>query len=141
MPNKKLRSVTGVSVLLTFVALGNAPALHAQAVSIASVTGRVLDEQGAVVSGAQIRMIGVETGTVSSGHQLGWHLHHPQSADRAYTLESTVSEFQTYVQSGILLRVGDHVQINVNMKVGAVAERVDAQANAGLVRRLAAAGR
>src|SRR5258706_486913 len=63
MSKKTLRMA---SVLLTFVALENTPAVYAQAVSIASVTGRVVDEQGAVVTAAQIRMIGVETGAVSN---------------------------------------------------------------------------
>ena len=47
--------------------------------------------------------------------------------------ESTVAGFQTYVQNGIVLRVNDHVQIDVTMKVGAVSERVEVTANAGLV--------
>jgi Carboxypeptidase regulatory-like domain len=51
----------------------------------------------------------------------------------AYTFEATVSGFQTYVQCGIQLRVNDQVQININMKVGAVAERVEVQANAEMV--------
>src|SRR5712691_154810 len=131
MSKKTLRTA---SVLLTFVALGNTPAVYAQAVSIASVTGRVVDEQGAVMTGAQIRMIGVETGSVSNAITNSDGIYTiPSLPIGAYKLESTVPGFQTYVQSGILLRVGDHVQIDVHMKVGAVAERVEVQANAGLV--------
>ena len=37
------------------------------------------------------------------------------------------------MQTGILLRVNDNVQINVTMKVGAVAERVEVHANASMV--------
>src|SRR6266567_847176 len=134
MSKKTLRTVTSASVLLTFIVLGNTPAVYAQAVSIASVTGRVVDEQGAVVTGAQIRMIGVETGGVSNAVTNSDGIYTiPSLPIGAYKLESTVPGFQTYVQSGILLRVGDHVQIDVNMKVGAVAERVEVQANAGLV--------
>src|SRR5438445_498636 len=60
----KPRKLTAVStLLLTFIALGNAPALHAQAVSIATITGRVTDQSGAVVTGAQIGITAVETGT------------------------------------------------------------------------------
>jgi hypothetical protein len=134
MSKKTLRTVTSASVLLCLIALGNTPALYAQAVSIASVTGRVVDEQGAVVTGAQIRMVGVETGAVSNAVTNSDGIYTiPSLPIGAYKLESTVPGFQTYVQSGILLRVGDHVQIDVNMKVGAVAERVEVQANAGLV--------
>src|SRR5258707_1360726 len=108
------------SGFLTFALLGTAPALYAQAVSLSSVTGRVVDEQGAVITGAQIRMIGVETGAVSNAVTNSDGIYTiPSLPIGAYTLESTVAGFQTSVQTGILLRVGDHVQINVTMKVGA----------------------
>ena len=65
MSNKHLRTIVAVgSLLLTFVVLANPPALDAQAVSIASVTGRVTDEQGALVAGAQIKMTAVDTGAI-----------------------------------------------------------------------------
>ena len=105
--------------MLTFVVLGNAPALHAQAVSIATVTGRVMDEQGALVSGAQIVITGVDTGTVYNAVTNSDGIYtFPSLPIGAYTLQSTVPGFHTYVQTGILLRVNDHVQINVTMKVG-----------------------
>src|SRR5664280_2839987 len=134
-PNKTLRVASAVSsLLLTFLVLGNVPALHAQAVSNAAVTGRVLDEQGALVAGAQVKMTGVDTGAVYNAVTNSDGIYTiPSLPIGAYTLESTVSGFQTYVQSGILLRVGDHVQLNVSLKVGAVAERVEVHANAGLV--------
>jgi hypothetical protein len=135
MSNKKSRSLIAVSsLLLTFVMLGNPPALDAQAVSIASVTGLVMDEQGALVAGAQIKMTAVDTGAVYNAVTNSDGIYTiPSLPIGAYTLESTVAGFQTYVQSGILLRVNDHVQINVTVKVGAVAERVEVTANAGLV--------
>ena len=39
-------------------------ALHAQAVSVASVSSGVVDEQGAAISGSQVRMTAVDTGVV-----------------------------------------------------------------------------
>ncbi|HYZ75482.1 MAG TPA: carboxypeptidase-like regulatory domain-containing protein, partial [Chthoniobacterales bacterium] len=50
--------------LLACLLLGAACALRSQAVSTATVTGRVVDEADAVVSGAAIKIIGVENGTV-----------------------------------------------------------------------------
>jgi hypothetical protein len=134
MSAKRLRSVIAVSVLLTFVVLATTPALQAQAVSIATVTGRVMDELGAVMSGAQIRLTGVDTGTVYNALTNSDGIYTvPSLPIGAYTLQATVPGFRTYVQTGILLRVDDHVQINVTMKVGEVAERVEVHANAGLV--------
>ena len=67
MSNTNSRNIVlAGTVLLAFVALVATPSLFAQAVSIASVTGHVTDVQGALVAGAQIRMIGVETGAVYS---------------------------------------------------------------------------
>jgi len=98
------------------------------------VTGRVVDEQGALISGAQIKMTAVDTGVVYNAvSNLDGIYTFPSLPIGAYTLEATVSGFQTYVQSGIQLRGNDQVQININMKVGAVAERVEVQANAEMV--------
>jgi len=122
------------TVLLAFVALVSTPSLFAQAVSIASVTGHVTDEQGALVAGAQIRMIGVETGAVYNAVSNADGIYtFPSLPIGAYRLESTVAGFQTYVQSGIVLRVNDHAQIDLGMKVGTVSEKVEVTANASMV--------
>jgi hypothetical protein len=135
MANKKVRSVIAVSsLLLTFVMLGTARALHAQAVSIATVTGRVTDQQGALLVGAEIKVTGVDTGTVHKAATNADGIYTITSLRiGAYTLQAAAPGFQTYVQTGILLRVGDNVQINITMNVGAVAERVEVTLNAGLV--------
>jgi hypothetical protein len=130
----KMKSISiAFTLSLTFV-LGMAPALYAQAVSIATVTGRVTDEQGALVTGAQIKLTGVDTGTISTAvtNQDGIYTI-PNLSIGAYTLQASFPGFQTYMQTGILLRVNDHVQINVIMKIGALAETVEVKANAGLV--------
>ena len=130
MSNSKVAS----SLLLAFVILGTTPALHAQAVSIATVTGRVTDQQGAVVTGAQIAVTGLDTGTIHKAvtNEDGIYTI-PSLPIGAYTVEASAPGFQTYVQTGILLRVNDNVQINVTLKVGQVGERVEVQANASMV--------
>ncbi len=131
---KLFGAVSAGGLLLIFTVLGIVPPLAGQAVSIASVTGRVVDEQGALVSGAQIKMTGVETGAVYNAVTNSDGIYTiPSLPIGAYTLESTVSGFQTYVQSGIFLRVNDSVQINVTMKVGAVSERVEVHGTAAMV--------
>src|SRR5579872_2447037 len=130
MSNRHFRNF----LLPAFVALALTPSLHAQAVSIATVTGRVTDQQGAVLTGAQITFTGVDTGAVHKAvtNEDGIYTI-PNLPIGAYTFETAASGFQTYVQTGILLRVNDNVQINVTMKVGQVGERVEVQANAGMV--------
>jgi hypothetical protein len=122
------------NLIVVLLVLLPAAALHAQAVSIASVTGRVADEQGAVVSGAPVRMTGVDTGVVYNTVANADGIYtFPSLPIGVYRLESTVAGFQTYVQNGIQLRVNDQVQINISMRVGAVAERVEVNANAALI--------
>ena len=119
---------------MIFGMLPMAPNLKAQAVSAATVTGRVTDQEGAVLSGAQVRITGVETGTVrevvSNDDGLYTITNLPIGA---YTMQVTSPGFRTYEQTGIELRVNDNVQINVTMNVGQVIERVEVQANAGMV--------
>jgi len=125
-------SAIGAALMVVLV-LGGMP-LHAQAVSIASLTGHVADEQGAVVAAAQIKMSAVDTGAVYTAATNSDGIYtFPSLPIGAYRLESTVSGFQTYVQNGILLRVNDHVQIDIAMKVGSVSERVEVTANASLL--------
>src|SRR5260370_7859338 len=130
MPNRHFRNF----LLPAFMALTMSPALYAQAVSIATVTGRVTDQQGAVLAGAQITITGVDTGAVHKAVTNDDGIYTiPSLPIGAYKFETAAPGFQTYVQTGILLRVNDNVQINVTMKVGQVGERVEVQANAGMV--------
>jgi hypothetical protein len=108
--------------------------LNAQAVANASVTGRVVDEQGAVVVDAHIRITGADTGTVYNAVTNGEGIYSvPTLSIGTYTLEAASPGFHTYVQNGIQLRVDDHVQINIAMKVGEVTEKVQVTAEANLL--------
>jgi len=133
MPQAKLRFVTVVTSLLLFT-IAVPAGLDAQAVSNASITGRIMDEQGAVVPGARIQLTALNTGTVYAAVSNADGIYTvPNLPIGGYMLEAANPGFQTYVQRGIGLRVGDNVQINVTMRVGAVSEKVEVSANAGLV--------
>ena len=124
-----------LAVLLCFFTVFVAsPLLFGQAVSIASVSGRVADDQAATIVGAQIRITGTDTGVVYTAASNADGLYAITNIPiGAYTLEATFSGFQTYVQNGIQLRVGDALQINIGMKVGSISERVEVQANAAVI--------
>ncbi|HEY4048209.1 MAG TPA: carboxypeptidase regulatory-like domain-containing protein [Acidobacteriaceae bacterium] len=125
-------SPAGLLVLLLL--LINSPTLHAQAVSIASVTGRVTDPSGAIVPNAQVQITAVDTGIVHKAvSDSGGNYSFPSLPIGPYTLEVTAPGFQSYLQSGIILQVNDAVQINVTMKVGQVSQRVEVSANATMV--------
>src|SRR5215831_17592027 len=119
--SKKVQSRLLSSLLLCFLELAPVRGLNAQAVSIATLTGRVTDEQGALVPGAQIRMTAVDTGVVFNAVANTDGIYTiPSLPIGAYTLQASSPGFQTYVQTGILLRVNDHVEINIPMRVGQV---------------------
>ncbi len=122
------------SMLPAILAMTLAPAIHSQAVSIASVTGHVADPSGAVVVGAQIKIIAVDTDSVHvTVTDSGGSYSFPSLPIGAYTLEVTASGFQTYIQKGLKLQVNDAPQINMTLRVGAVSDKVEVQADATMV--------
>jgi hypothetical protein len=86
------------------------------------------------VTGAQVKMTNVNTGAS--------HLD-VTGADGSYTfpsleigpyiLDVTSSGFETYERKGLNLQVNDALEINVSLKVGAVADKVEVQADASMV--------
>ena len=50
-----------------------------------------------------------------------------------YTLEVAAQGFNKYQQSGIVLKVGQNVQVNVSLKVGSASQVVQASADAAMV--------
>ncbi|MDQ6698934.1 MAG: carboxypeptidase regulatory-like domain-containing protein [Acidobacteriota bacterium] len=132
--SKRFRYFIAIFSLPALLALGSAPSLHAQAVSIATVTGRVTDQQGAIIGGALVKLSGVETGAVHNAVSNSDGIYTlPSLPIGAYTLQAAVPGFQTYAQTGILLRVGDNVQIDIDLKVGQATETVEVKANAAML--------
>jgi Carboxypeptidase regulatory-like domain len=123
-----------VSSLAVLCVFGPALALYAQSVAVATVTGRVVDPVGAVLSKTQVKLTAVDTGLVHNvlTNQEGLYTITNVPVG-SYKLEVTAQGFQTYIQSGIVLRVNDDVQLNVTMTVGQVSDKVEVQANVSMV--------
>ena len=106
----------------------------AQAVAVAEISGQVTDSSGAIVPGAQVRVTQTETQYTRSANvdALGNYtlVNLPVGP---YTLEAKAEGFKTFVQSGIILQVGNKVPINVLLQVGAVSENVVVSADATMV--------
>lgn len=129
---KRFTLTTGV-ILVVLILLSPSAAL-AQAVANAEIRGVVTDASGAVVPNAQIKATQVETGrarTTVSGNDGSYTL--PNLSVGSYKLEVGAPAFSTYVQSGIILQVGNNVQINVALQVGAVGQEISVSANAAMV--------
>lgn len=66
MSNLAKRTTAMTSVLLAILILASGITILAQAASIATITGRVTDPSGAVVSGAQVKITASATNTVTT---------------------------------------------------------------------------
>ena len=124
-----MKVLASVCLLVTFsvAALG-------QAVSTAQIRGTVQDSTGAAVAGAQIKVTQTDTGasrTTASGIDGGYVL--PELVIGPYRLEVSKEGFSQYVQSGIVLQVASNPTIDVELRVGAVTEQIQVQANASMV--------
>ena len=103
--------------------------LMAQATS--QIQGTVEDAQGASVAGAEVKAIQTDTGvvrTVTSGAGGEYVLSNLPVGP--YRLEASKTGFSTFVQTGIVLQVATNPTVPIQLKVGAVSEQVQVEANA-----------
>ena len=108
--------------------------IWAQATITSNITGTVQDASGLAVPGAEVKVNQTETGlarTVTSGADGGYLMTNLPVGP--YQLQVSKEGFSTYVQSGIVLQVNSNPTINVGLKVGAVTEQVQVQANAAVL--------
>jgi hypothetical protein len=122
-----------VSIFALAFVLGCAGA-WAQAISTSQINGAVQDASGLAVPGAEVKATQTATGlvrTVTSGADGGFVLTNLPIGP--YQLEVSKQGFAKYVQAGIVLQVGSNPNIEVALKVGAVSEQVQVEANAAMV--------
>jgi len=109
-------------------------AVCAWAQATSQIQGVVQDATGAAVPGAEVKATQTETGatrTVNSGAEGGYVLSNLPTGP--YRLEVSKAGFSTYVQTGIVLQVASNPTVDVALKVGAITEQVQVEANASLV--------
>ena len=106
----------------------------AQTAAVAQVSGIVQDPSGAPVAGAQVKITQIETKLVRqiTSDDQGRYLA-PALPVGPYQLEVTAAGFKTYLQSGIVLQVGNNIDVNVSLQIGTAAERVDVTAQVNMV--------
>ena len=112
-----------------------APSLcYSQAVAVAEIRGQILDSSGAAVPGATIKAIQTDTQFIrqSTSDTAGAYIL-PNLPIGPYRLEVSAGAFKTYVQTGIVLQVGNNVQINASLQLGAVSDKVEVQSQATMV--------
>jgi hypothetical protein len=106
----------------------------AQSQNLSQIQGTVLDSSGAPVPGAQVKATQTDTSVsrVVTTENDGVYVL-PNLPIGPYRLEVSKPGFSTYVQTGIVLQVATNPTIDVAMKIGAVNEQVQVEANAALV--------
>ncbi len=118
---------------LCLLLLGSVAGLFAQS-STGEIAGSVTDGTGASVAEARVSIRNTETGetrqfqTGASGTYLV-----PQLNPGPYQVTVEHAGFRRFVQSGIILQVGQRAQVDAVLSVGAVSESVEVSAQAPLV--------
>ena len=98
------------------------------------IQGVINDASGAAVPGAEVKATQVETGAIRTATSAGDGVYVLSNlAIGPYRLEVTKQGFTTYVQTGIVLQVASNQTVDIALKVGAVSEQVQVEANAALV--------
>lgn len=130
--NRKLRDVL-VLVAASLILLWAIPSVGQ--VLKGSISGTVIDPQGAVVSGAQVKATQSSTGIVQttktdSGGLFRFNL----IPVGAYKVEVSAQGFKTEVQSGIVVAAGSDTGLgDMRLAIGAAAETVEVTASAPLI--------
>ena len=115
-------------------ALSSVPACFGQAVAGGSISGQVTDASNSAVPGAEVTATQTETQfsrsvtTDTQGHYTLSNL--PVGP---YLLTVKAQGFKTYDQKGIILEVGNNLQANAALQLGAVSESVEVTAGASMV--------
>jgi hypothetical protein len=113
-----------VSLVVFWAALGAGPRLSAQEIN-ATLTGAVTDAQGAVLPGARVTVLNVETNVstevVTDAHG---HFRAEKLAPGRYRVTVALAGFRTYVRDGIVLRTAETATIAASLGLGTMEEAV-----------------
>lgn len=114
-----------VLILVSLFCLGIVTPVEAQTASSGSITGQVLDPQGAVVSGADVTLTDNSTkSTISTTSNDAGRYNFPVVNPGLYDLVITRQGFKTAKFSAQKVSVGSVTTINVALEVGALTETV-----------------
>lgn len=125
----------GVVVALVVLCLAGCweTCLWAQEVT-ASIYGTVQDPSGAVVPGATVEALEINTKTTrQSKTDSSGAYRIPLLPPGIYTFTVSHAGFKTYRQTGITLQINQHAEIDVTLQVGKIVQQVEVNAAAPLL--------
>ena len=122
-----------LTTLLLFFWTAARPA-QSQVVGGGQIQGSVTDSTGAAVPGVTVEALQQDSGlrrVVTSGSDGGYNI--PNLPVGPYQLSASKASFNNYRQSGIVIQVGNNLQINIVLQVGGVTQTVQVDAQAPMV--------
>jgi hypothetical protein len=131
------RLVTGTHAhfilqMAVVIAIFCATGLYAQ--TFGEITGRVTDTSGAVMPGAPVTLINVNTNGVRKAVSTDAGLYtFPSVPPGSYRLTTEVSGFKTWLSEPFQLQVQQVVRLDVVLQVGQTSEKVEVSATANLL--------
>jgi hypothetical protein len=122
----RLRLLVIVSVVVTLAVAMVLEAFGQATISYAQLNGTLLDASGRAVVGAPVtlRDVGTNRTYTASSNSSGFYVV-PNLPPGQYELTVQTPGFAKYVQTGIVLTVGQTATVNINLKVAAVSEVVN----------------
>ena len=106
----------------------------AYAQSVATLTGRVEDPQGAVINNAKVTATNVATGASHSANTTGAGLYTiPDLTPGTYDVKAEAKGFAIGESKGVKLNVGDSRDLDFKLSVGAASQTVEVTGQAALI--------
>ena len=130
---------TRVLLSLAVVVLRLAAPAHAQ-VDTGTILGTIRDPSGAVVGGAQVKAVNLDTGfsRVAKSDAAGQFELRFMPLGR-YRVEVSADRFRKFAQSGVVLEVNTNARVDATLQTGQLEETVEVTAEASLVETNSAA--
>jgi Carboxypeptidase regulatory-like domain len=123
----RLLHALAIAVFATMVLL--APSSASAQEARGTITGKVRDASDAVMPGAQVRITDVARGTTVSVTTNDAGLYQaPYLLPGTYQIVVEVNGFKKYVRGGVVLRIGDTLDIPVQLEIGQTSDTITVSA-------------
>src|SRR3984893_2787357 len=132
MIRQKWVNFLSLALAVSFLLL-NTVSVQAQTL-YGTIQGQVQDQQGAAIGKAEVTVRNLETGAVRKVNANDAGTYQVTSIPPgSYELTASIAGFKTDVRSGITVTVGAEVNVNFQLTVGAISEKVEVTAEAAQV--------
>jgi hypothetical protein len=97
----------------------------------ATITGQVTDSSTALIPAVTVRATNLETNVTATGVSNGQGAYEiPYLNPGTYKVDAEITGFKTWTQSGVELRMGDRVRLDISLAPGDIKEVVEIKAQA-----------